>query len=271
VAEHFTEYRLWKDKAPLAIGDEPADIPTLTLFTPEVGATGAAFVVCPGGGYGHLAEHERTPIAAWLTSLGIVGAALKYRIAPRYHHPAPLTDVCRAVRTLRARADEWKIDPKRIGVIGFSAGGHLAASVSNMSIPPVDDIDQHDSRPNLAVLCYPVISFSDAIGHIGSRDNLIGKNPPKELVEELSMETRVTAETPPTFLFHTADDNAVKVDNSIAYATALHKAKVPLALHIYPHGHHGVGLAMDDPVLKTWSSLCADWLRANKFAAPLSS
>jgi acetyl esterase/lipase len=267
VPEHFTEHRLWASQAPLAVGDTPDDIPTLTVFTPEIGATGASVIICPGGGYGHLAEHERTPIAVWLTSLGITAAALKYRLAPRYHHPAPLTDACRAVRYMRAHAQEWKLDPKRVGVIGFSAGGHLAASVSNISLPGTDEIDQQDSRPNLAILCYPVISFTDAIGHLGSRDNLIGKNPTPELVAELSLETRVTHETPPTFLFHTADDPGVKVENSIAYASALRKAKVPFALHIYPHGRHGVGLAADDPMLKTWPSLCADWLRSLKVAA----
>ena len=144
-----------------------------------------------------------------------------------------------------------------LGVIGFSAGGHLAASVSNMSVRGDDDIDKLDSRPNLAILCYPVISFFESFGHIGSRDNLLDNNPPAAIVAELSMETRVTEKTPPTFLFHTGDDPVVNVENSIAYADALHKAKVPFALHVYPHGRHGVGLAGDDPVLKTWPTLCA--------------
>ena len=260
------EMLLWPKEAPGAHGEEPADKPTLTLYRPPVDkATGAAVVVCPGGGYGHLAVgHEGKEIAEWLTSQGIAAFVLKYRIAPRYRHPAPLQDAQRAVRTVRARAKDWDLDPKRVGIWGFSAGGHLASTAATHfddgKPDDPDPIEHVSCRPDFAILCYPVITFKEPHLHKGSRNNLVGKDPPAELVESLSNETQVTNRTPPTFLFHTNADAGVVPENSILFYMALRKAKVPAELHIYENGPHGVGLAAKDPVLTTWKERLADWL-----------
>jgi pectinesterase len=261
---------LWPDGAPGALGKEAVDIPTLTPFLPlKEKATGAAIIVCPGGGYGHLADHEGAPVAEWLNSIGITAFVLKYRLGPRYHHPAPLQDAARAIRTIRARALEWKIDPERIGILGFSAGGHLAATIAthfDSGKPDArDSIERVSSRPGLAILIYPVITMRDKT-HAGSKKNLLGDNPLPELIALLSNEEQVTRETPPTFLVHTMTDTAVPVENSQMFAAALRKAGVPFEFHLYERGPHGFGLGRDDPILSTWPARCADWLRIHGFA-----
>ncbi len=260
--------RLWEGKAPLAVGDEPGDVPMINLIRPDQ-PDGSAIVVCPGGGYGHLAPHESEPVARRLNKTGITGIVLTYRIAPRYHHPAPLLDVSRAMRTVRARANEWQLDPKRVGVLGFSAGGHLSATISTKfddgDANASDPIERVSSRPDLSVLCYPVITFSEVSAHAGSRKNLLGENPPADLVRLMSAEQHVTPRTPPTFLFHTVADTAVPVENSLLYAAALRVHKIPYAMHLYEQGKHGVGLAETDPVLRGWPSVCADWLASHGF------
>jgi pectinesterase len=261
---------LWPDGAPGAAGKEPIDIPTLTPYFPlKEKATGAAIIVCPGGGYDHLAAHEGAPIAEWLNSIGITAFVLKYRLGPRYHHPAPLQDAARALRTVRARAAEWQLDPDRVGILGFSAGGHLAATIATHfdsgKTDAGDPIERMSSRPNLLILLYPVITMREKT-HAGSKKNLLGENPSPQLIALLSNEEQVTKETPATFLVHTMTDTAVPVENSLMFAAALRKAGVALELHIYERGPHGFGLGGNDPILSTWPARCADWLRIHGFA-----
>lgn len=260
---------LWPDGAPAAVGKEPADIPTVTAFlAPKEKATGAAVIVCPGGGYSHLADHEGRPVAEWLNTLGISAFVLKYRFGPRYHHPQPLLDAARAVRTVRARATEWQLDPNRIGVLGFSAGGHLASTLGTHfdagKVDAADPIERVSSRPDLMILIYPVITMRE-FTHAGSKRMLLGENAPEDLVKLLSNDEHVTKETPSAFLVHTADDPAVPVENSLRFATALRKARVPVEIHVYEHGPHGFGLGTKDPILSTWPQRCAEWLKMHGF------
>jgi acetyl esterase/lipase len=258
---------LWPDGAPGALGSEPVDKPKITLYPADPAlANGAAVVVCPGGGYGVVAaDHEGRQIAEWLNSLGVSAFVLQYRLGPRYHHPVPLQDAQRAIRLLRSRAPEWRVDPGRVGILGFSAGGHLtstAATHFDAGKPDAaDPIERQSSRPDFAVLAYPVISLLDPVAHAGSRRNLLGETPDPALVELLSNDKQVTAQTPPCFLFHTADDQAVPVENSLLFFAALRKAGVPGELHVFAHGRHGVGLAQDDPSLSQWPRLCAQWMK----------
>jgi len=259
---------LWPSGAPGAVGTQDEDKPSITPYLVPAGqGTGTAVVVCPGGGYAHLAiDHEGDQIARWLNSLGISAFVLKYRLGPRYHHPAMIHDVQRAIRTVRANATQYRIDPARVGVWGFSAGGHLASSASthfDSGNPNAsDENDRPGCRPDFAILSYPVISFTNH-AHKGSMTNLLGNNPDPKLVELFSNELQVTAQTPPTFLFHTTADATVPVENSIMYYMALRKAGVPAEMHIYERGPHGVGLAWNDPVLSTWPGRLADWLRVH--------
>ena len=259
--------RLWEGKAPNQTGDGPDDVPTLQMFPPS-NADGSAIIVCPGGGYKNLAPHEGEPVARRLNEAGVTGFVLRYRRAP-YTHPTPLLDAARAIRTVRARAKEWQLDPNRIGILGFSAGGHLAATISTKfddgDARASDPIDRVSSRPDVAVLCYPVITFTEVSAHTGSRRNLLGENAKQVDIELLSAERHVTPRTQPTFLFHTMADPGVPVENSLLYAAALRTAKVPYAMHIYEQGRHGVGLAQDDPVLRTWPSLLVAWLSTHRF------
>jgi acetyl esterase/lipase len=258
---------LWPDGAPGAVGKEDADIPTLTVYLPPADkATGAAVVVCPGGGYAFLAsDHKGKQPAEFLNKLGVAAFVLKYRIAPRYHHPAPMQDAQRAIRTVRAKAKDYGVDPNKIGIWGFSAGGHLASTAGTHfddgDANATDPIDQVGCRPDFLILCYPVITFTDTTMHRGSRDNLLGKNPDEKLVESLSNEKQVTEKTPPTFLFHTDEDKGVPPENSVLFYLALKKAKVPAEMHIYEKGQHGVGLAPKDPVLSTWPDRLAAWMK----------
>ena len=262
--------RLYTGDVPDAQATGDADIPTLTIYTPPADrATGAAIVVCPGGGYGGLAAHEGKPIAEWLNTLGITGVVLKYRLGPKYHHPVMMHDVNRAIRMVRANAADWKLDSKRIGVIGFSAGGHLASTAATHfddgDPGAADPIDRVSSRPDVAILVYPVITMTDPFTHAGSRRNLLGDNPAPGLIELLSNEKQVTEKTPPCFLVHTADDPVVPMENSLLFAMACRKAHVPVELHVFEHGPHGIGLAAGDPILGVWPSLCAHWLDKRGF------
>jgi acetyl esterase/lipase len=259
---------LWPKGAPGAVGAEDGDRPRLTIYLPPAGkANGTAVVVCPGGGYGHLAVgHEGKEPAEWLVNHGVAAFVLQYRLAPRYRHPAPLQDAQRALRTIRARAKEWSLDPGRIGIWGFSAGGHLASTAGTHfddgKFDASDPIERVSCRPDFLILCYPVITFTDdRVMHKGSRSNLLGKEPDAQLIENLSNEKQVTARTPPTFLFHTNDDKAVPPENSVLFYLALRQAGVPAELHIYEPGRHGVGLASKDPILSSWPERLAAWLK----------
>jgi acetyl esterase/lipase len=257
--------KLWPEGAPGAVGTTDADIPTLSIYRPPDGkANGAAVVVCPGGGYGVLAPHEDRPIAEWLRSFGVTAVVLKYRLAPRYRHPTMLTDVSRAMRMTRSKAAEWKIDPNRIGILGFSAGGHLASTAATHFDDGLenatDPIDKISSRPDFAVLLYPVITMELPFTHQGSRNNLLGENPSKELVELLSNEKQVSSRTPPTFLVHTVEDNMVPWENSLLFVQACRKLNVPVEFHLFEQGPHGVGLGGNDVVLSAWPALCKNWM-----------
>jgi len=258
---------LWPSCAPGAQGVEDADKPSITIHLPRPEtAVGSAVVVCPGGGYRNLAmDHEGTQVAQWLNSLGVAAFVLKYRLGPRYHHPVELGDAQRAIRTVRVRASEFGVAPDRIGIMGFSAGGHLASTAATHfdrgDSAAADPIDRAVSRPDFAILGYPVISFTTEYTHKGSLLHLLGNNPDPKLVELLSNEKQVTAETPPTFLFHTNEDSGVPPENSVLFYLALRKHKVPAEMHIYEKGRHGVGLAPTDAALSSWPARLADWLR----------
>jgi acetyl esterase/lipase len=259
---------LWPDGAPDAKGDTPNDKPTLTIYPPEAGkANGAAMVICPGGGYSHLAgDYEGADIARWLNAHGVAGFVLEYRHRARgYGHPAPLQDAQRAVRAVRARAKEFKIDPAKIGILGFSAGGHLASSVAthfDAGNPDAKDpIERVSCRPDFMVLCYPVIAFGQPYTHRGTQENLLGPNPDPKLLESMSSEKQVTPQTPPTFLFQTDEDTGVPAENAVSFYLALRRAKVPAELHIYQHGPHGVGLGAKYPGTANWPTQCIDWMR----------
>jgi acetyl esterase/lipase len=257
---------IWPQGAPGALGNTEKDKPSLTIYLPPADkANGAAVIICPGGGYGGLAfDHEGRQVAEWLNSQGVAGFVVRYRVAP-YRHPAPLQDAQRAVRTVRARAKEWGVDPSRIGVWGFSAGGHLASTAGTHfdsgKTDAEDLIERMSCRPDFLILAYPVITMVGPTTHGGSRNNLLGKNPHPKLAESLSNDKQVTAQTPPTFLFHTNADKGVVPENSVLFYLALRKAGVPAELHIYEKGPHGVGLAPKDPALSTWPDRLAAWLK----------
>ena len=259
--------RLWPGAAPGAVGDEPADVPALTYYLPaRQQATGTVVVICPGGGYRALAtDHEGHQVARYLTARGVAAVILTYRLGPRYRHPAPLQDVLRAIRLVRSRAGELGVRPDRVGVMGFSAGGHLASSAATLFDHPdgrvADGLEAVSSRPDFAVLGYPVIVFGGEPTHWGSQSHLLGDDAPPELVERLSTDRQVSADTPPTFLFHTTEDTAVPPQNSIAFYLALKAAGVPAELHVYEKGRHGVGLAPHDRALSTWPERLIGWMR----------
>ncbi|MDR2704880.1 MAG: alpha/beta hydrolase, partial [Planctomycetaceae bacterium] len=240
---------LWEQGAPNALGTEDKDKPRITVWLPDKNnAVDMAVVVCPGGGYGGLAlDHEGKQIAEWFNSFGVTAAILEYRHRGKgYGHPNPMLDVQRAIRTVRFNAKDWGIDPSKIGVMGFSAGGHLASTAGthfdNVK-EPNDEIDKISCRPDFMILCYPVILFDTKFTHRGSQNNLIGANAPKELVDYYSNEKQVTEKTPPTFIFFTNEDAAVPVENGVEFYLALRKYKIPAELHIYQKGGHGQGLA----------------------------
>jgi acetyl esterase/lipase len=264
-----TVHRLWPDDAPGALGSAPNDIPTLIHHPASSNQIRSAVVVCPGGGYGGLAMgHEGDEIAAWLNRHQITAFILNYRHRGKgYGHPAPLLDAQRAVRMVRAKSTEWGVNPNRIGIMGFSAGGHLASTVATHfdegQVQHDDTIERVSCRPDFVILCYPVIALDEPFTHRGSRKNLLGDDPSLELVHALSNERQVTPNTPPMFLFHTHEDVAVPPENSLVMYRALRDKDVPAELHIYQVGKHGVGLAKSIPGTSSWSDRCLDWLRSH--------
>ena len=262
---------LWPAGAPGALGTEDKDKPRILVYRAASAGNAAqdvrhpAVVICPGGGYGGLAiDHEGHQIAAWLNSIGITGVVLEYRHRGKgYGHPAPLQDVQRALRLVRHRADDWQLDANKVGVLGFSAGGHLASSVSvhhDQGDPSASNaIDRQSCRPDFSVLCYAVIAFDQTFTHKGSQRNLLGAEAPAELVAKMSSERQVTATTPPAFLWHTSEDRGVPPQNSIVYYLALHEHKVPCELHLFEQGRHGVGLGKG-LAAEEWPQLCQRWL-----------
>jgi len=272
-AEMQAPVPLWPEGAPGALGTSANDIPTITAYLPDPAkATGAAMVICPGGGYVHLAPHEGNDYALWLNQHGVTCFVLKYRLGSNgYRHPAMLQDAARAVRWVRAHADEFHVDPHRVGIMGSSAGGHLAATLLTHfdagNPKAADAIDRESSRPDLGVLCYAVITLGE-FTHQGSRDNLLGPKAPRKLIKELSNELHVTTNTPPCFLWTTFADKAVPMENTLMFAEALRKHHVPFALHIYEQGAHGMGLK-DKPPFEhphPWAADCLYWLRERNYA-----
>lgn len=272
-AEVLPEFPLWPDGAPGALGTGTNDIPTLTPYIADPSiATGACVVVCPGGGYGGLASHEGPDYALFLNKHGVTAFVLKYRLGSHgYRHPIMLNDAARAVRVVRSRWGEYKLDPRRIGIMGSSAGGHLASTLLTHfdlgNAEAKDPVDRVSSRPDLGMLCYPVITM-EAYGHTGSRENLLGKFPSAELIHLLSNEKQVSPGTPPTFLWHTVEDQAVPVRNSLEFASALQRSGVSFDLHIYQQGRHGIGLQAKPPGFENphpWALDLVYWLKVQGF------
>lgn len=259
--------RLWEEEVPLAIGGDPEDIPVLIPYLLESDKPVPCMIICPGGGYRRRAEHEGRPVAEWLNSIGISAFVLHYRVAP-YQYPCAWLDGKRAVRLVRNFAKSYNIIRNRVGILGFSAGGHLASMVGtqydNGNPDDGDQVERQSSRPDLMVLAYPVITFGE-YRHAGSLTCLLGDNPEQELIIRLSSESQVTSDTPPAFLWHTADDAGVPVENSLLFAASLSRNKVPFELHIYEQGRHGLGLAEEVPNIKSWTKLCEQWLRKQQF------
>ena len=271
-------FPLWTGKVPHAVGDSAADKPELTAYRPEK-PNGTAVVVCPGGGYGGLAmDHEGKQVGEFFAKIGVTAFVLKYRTAnkdrPGPLGEAPLLDAQRAIRLVRAKAKEYDIDPKRVGIMGFSAGGHLASTAATHfntgGLKNDDDVEKESCRPDFAVLAYPVITLEAGVTHNGTRTNLLGDKPDAKLVELYSNEKQVTKETPPTFLFHTSADTAVVPENAVRFYLACKKAGVPVEMHIYEKGKHGVGLGRDpkwtggEKSVATWPDRLTDWMTARQ-------
>ena len=261
---------LWSGPAPGSQGNADPDVPKLLIFAAKNQVTtGTGVVICPGGGYAHLSmEKEGTDIAKWLNARGVAGFVLQYRLGPKYHHPVELHDAQRALRYVRSHAADYGIAADRIGIWGFSAGGHLASSTGTHfdagDTNASDPIDRVGSRPDFMILSYPVITLVGPKTHQGSRKNLLGDSPDPDLARSLSSELQVTPQTPPTFLFTTNGDTTVPPENSIEFFLAMRKAGVPGELHVYQNGPHGVGLALNDPILSSWPQRLEAWLRLRK-------
>lgn len=244
--------------------------PAIEVYLPsKQNATGQAVVICPGGGYGFLAyDWEGTDIAKWLNAHGVAAIVLKYRLPNSKSNVdpklSPLLDAQRAIRTVRANAARWNIKKEKVGIMGFSAGGHLASTAGTHfdagNTNAADSIDRISSRPDFMILMYPVITMQKATMHRGSRNNLIGANADSATAKYYSNELQVTAQTPPTLLIHSTDDRTVPVENSLAFYQALKSNNVPAEMHIYPYGGHGFSLAIGKGYLSTWTDRCIDWL-----------
>lgn len=270
-AEMKTAIPLWPDGAPGALGVTSNDIPTLTPYLPDTNATGAAMVICPGGGYAHLAPHEGNDYALWLNQHGVTCFVLKYRLGSNgYHYPAEFEDGTRAIRWVRAHAGDYHINPDKVGIMGSSAGGHLASMLvthfdsGNPDSP--DIVERQSSRPDLGILCYAVISMGK-FTHQGSKENLLGKTPSPDLVREVSSELQVKTNTPPCFLWTTFEDKTVPMENTMLFAMALREKRVPFSLHVYEKGGHGMGLKDKPPFAHPhpWANDCLFWLKERDF------
>jgi acetyl esterase/lipase len=262
---------LWPGGAPGALGPDDRDKPAVTIYMPP-NTTGpmTAVIIAPGGSYARLSmNNEGRAPANFLNTLGVAAFVLRYRLGPQYHHPIELGDAQRAIRMVRANAGEWHIAPDRIGIMGFSAGGHLASSASTHfdagKADASDPIDRVSSRPDFTVLGYPVVSLVEAWAHQGSKTNLLGEHPDPAVARALSSDLQVTSQTPPAFIYHTTADATVPVENAVAYYMALRKAGVPAELHVFRNGAHGSGLGQQDPALAEWPRLLANWLRVSGF------
>ncbi len=246
-------------------------VPTLSIFLrPKENSDGTAVVICPGGGYMHLAfTKEGIEVAKWLNSIGVAAFVLKYRLPSdqimKDKTIGPLQDAQEAMRIVRRKAKEWNIDPNKIGIMGFSAGGHLAATLCTHYNAKVYDSDTTSAKPDFSILLYPVISMKPGITHYGSMESLLGKNPTKEKIDWFSNELQVNKNTPPAFLALAGDDNVVPIQNSIDYFLALKKYKIPGELHIFNQGGHGFGLGKKGTTQSNWSLLCKAWMKVMGF------
>ena len=255
---------LWPDGAPGALGTAETDKPKITVYLPKGRPTQTGVIIMPGGGYSHLAmDHEGAQVAQWLNGLGVAAFVLEYRFKP-YMHPVELNDAKRAMRYVRSHASEFKIAPDRIGIWGFSAGGHLASTLGTHfdagNASSADPIERASCRPDFMVLTYAVIERTGR-GGTGSFRNIIGENPDQALVDELTNNLHVTPQTPPTFMVQADDDQVVPAENSVKFYLALRQAGIPAEMHIYQNGGHGFGLAPLNPTLSSWTGRLADWMR----------
>ncbi len=263
------ELPLWESGAPGALGKEAKDIPMALVRLSKSDQPTGALIICPGGGYGGLAmDHEGEQFAAWANELGLAAIICDYRHRGKgYGHPAPSDDAKRVIRLTRAKASEWQVDPKRVGIIGFSAGGHLVSTILTQfddgDPSSSDPIARQSSRPDYGILCYPVIMFGHPLSHKGSEKNLLGDSPDPKLVASLANHERVHRNTPPTFLMHTLEDKVVPVDNALSFYSAMVKHDVPGELHVYEFGQHGIGLGRDVPDASQWPEACKRWLRSH--------
>jgi acetyl esterase/lipase len=264
---------LWPDGAPGAQGDTDADKPAIYAWLPASNPTKSAVVIAPGGGYEHLSVvREGSDVAAWLNAHGIAAIQLRYRLGPKYHNPIELGDAQRAIRMVRANAAKYGIAPDHIGIWGFSAGGHLAASAGTMfdagNPAATDPIERESSRPDFLILCYPVITMEPPYAHSGSRTYLLGNTPTQAEMDAMSPELHVTAQTPQAFMFSTTDDHTVPIMNSVMFYSALVKAGVSVEMHLFQHGGHGSGLGVGNAQLSVWpDALLIKWLREKGYAA----
>lgn len=246
--------------------DDPAAVPALTFYPAKASESASCVLICPGGGYGHLAPHEGGPVAEAFNARGLHAAVVTYRLGSAGHrHPAMLQDAQRAMRLIRRHAKDWGIQPQAVAVLGFSAGGHLASTLTvhwERFVCEKDDLAANFSaRPDAAILCYPVLFLAGQWAHQGSSRNLLGEQADPQLLELLSTPNHVTSELPPCFLWHTADDPVVAVQNSLFFTAACREAKVPVELHVYESGRHGLGLALDRPDIATWMDHAVAFLR----------
>jgi len=256
---------LWPENCPLGKSKDLDFTPTLDIYTLDCSEPKGAVVICPGGAYSHHAVHEGKDVAECFNELGFHAFVVQYRVSPN-RFPAPQQDIFRAIKLVRSRAEEWNIKADKVAVCGFSAGGHLTASSGTLfdevQFIVGDETDTYSQKPNALILCYPVISSGEH-GHVGSFANLLGEDADMALLEKYSLEKRITNETPPTFLWHTGEDQGVPVENSLLWCLGLRKHKIPFELHVFPEGCHGLGLGVDPDVseIQVWPDLCATWLK----------